>query len=100
LSLDSNIQRPHIDVLPPLPVQPSTFRIAPSSTLSAPALDQRLAELGEADDGCANCRGGSASMAWDTVGLLRAENRELKGRVGELEEAVTGALDVVMAVGL
>ncbi|ESZ97659.1 hypothetical protein SBOR_1975 [Sclerotinia borealis F-4128] len=44
--------------------------------------------------GCLNCSGQGASMAWDTVGLLRAENKGLKDRVGELEVAVEGALDI------
>lgn len=44
--------------------------------------------------GCSNCTGQGASIAWDTVGLLRAENKGLKDRVGELEVAVEGALDI------
>ena len=39
-------------------------------------------------------------MAWDTVGLLRAENRGLKERVGELEGCVEGALDLCSGLGL
>jgi hypothetical protein len=50
--------------------------------------------------GCANCKGQDASVAWDTVGLLRDENRHLKRRVGELEVAVEGALDLVNGIGL
>lgn len=50
--------------------------------------------------GCQNCRGQDASMAWDTVGLLRDENRGLKQRVGELEDAVDGALDLVNGYGI
>lgn len=52
-------------------------------------------ELGMADQGCRNCRGQQASVAWDTVGLLRAENKGLKGRVAELESGVDEALDLV-----
>jgi hypothetical protein len=52
------------------------------------------------DGGCANCKGQDASVAWDTVGLLRDENRHLKRRVGELEVAVEGALDLVNGIGL
>ncbi|KAI9646196.1 hypothetical protein NHQ30_005636 [Ciborinia camelliae] len=44
--------------------------------------------------GCPNCSGQGASMAWDTVGLLRAENKGLKDRVSDLEGAVEGALDI------
>ncbi|KAK1756032.1 hypothetical protein QBC47DRAFT_178528 [Echria macrotheca] len=49
---------------------------------------------------CRNCKGQDASVAWDTVGLLRDENRHLKQRVGELEVAVEGALDLVNGIGL
>lgn len=52
-------------------------------------------ELGMADEGCRNCRGGPSSVAWDTVGLLRAENKGLKDRMASLETAVEGALDLV-----
>ncbi|RDA91920.1 hypothetical protein CP533_1284 [Ophiocordyceps camponoti-saundersi (nom. inval.)] len=44
---------------------------------------------------CRNCQGQDASVAWDTASLLRIENRGLKQRVGELEEAVEEALDAV-----
>ncbi|KAL2270321.1 hypothetical protein VTJ83DRAFT_2505 [Remersonia thermophila] len=49
---------------------------------------------------CTNCKGQDASVAWDTVSLLRDENRELKRRVGELEVAVEGALDAVRGIGM
>lgn len=49
--------------------------------------------------GCENCRGETTSVAWDTVGLLRAENRELKERVGSLEGAVETALDLCSGIG-
>ncbi|KAK4099036.1 hypothetical protein N658DRAFT_203531 [Parathielavia hyrcaniae] len=52
------------------------------------------------DAGCPNCKGQDASVAWDTVGLLRDENRHLKRRVGELEVAVEGALDLVNGIGM
>ena len=50
--------------------------------------------IGLGEQGCTNCRGKDASVAWDTVGLLRMENKGLKERVGELESAVDGALGV------
>jgi hypothetical protein len=53
-----------------------------------------------ADKGCRNCRGGQASVAWDTVGLLRAENKGLKERMANLETAVEGALDLVNGLRL
>lgn len=49
---------------------------------------------------CQNCHGQDASVAWDTAGLLRDENRGLKQRVGELEDAVEEALDAVLGVRL
>lgn len=49
---------------------------------------------------CQNCEGQNASVAWDTVNLLKDENKGLKERVGDLEGAVEGALDVVNRVGL
>ncbi|KAF4341430.1 hypothetical protein FBEOM_4678 [Fusarium beomiforme] len=49
---------------------------------------------------CPNCQGQTASMAWDTVNLLRDENKGLKDRVEELKSAVEGALDAVNGLGL
>ncbi|OIW33894.1 hypothetical protein CONLIGDRAFT_652311 [Coniochaeta ligniaria NRRL 30616] len=51
-------------------------------------------------NGCRNCQGKNASAAWDTVSLLRDENKHLKQRVGQLEVAVEGALDMVNGLGL
>ncbi|KAF7902120.1 uncharacterized protein EAF01_007418 [Botrytis porri] len=45
-------------------------------------------------NGCANCNGQGTSMAWDTVGLLRAENKTLKDRVNLMEGEIEGALDI------
>ena len=53
-----------------------------------------------AGPGCRNCRGQDASFAWNTVSLLRDENKHLKQRVGQLEAAVDGALDLVGGLGL
>jgi hypothetical protein len=50
--------------------------------------------------GCTNCQGQESSMAWDTVSLLRDENRGLKHRVEELETSVGAVLDLVNGVGL
>ncbi|KAI1335534.1 hypothetical protein F5Y15DRAFT_246497 [Xylariaceae sp. FL0016] len=54
----------------------------------------------ESPAGCRNCKGQDSSVAWDTVSLLRDENKGLKHRVAELEVVVEGALDVVNGVGL
>ncbi|KAH8686874.1 hypothetical protein BGZ61DRAFT_453790 [Ilyonectria robusta] len=51
-------------------------------------------------DGCRNCQGQDASVAWDTVSLLKDENKGLKTRVQELETAVEGALDVINGLAL
>lgn len=44
---------------------------------------------------CTNCEGVKASEAWNIVSILKEENEELKYRVGELEGALDGCLDVV-----
>ena len=45
---------------------------------------------------CTNCEGPRASSeAWSIVSILKDENEELKHRVGELEGALDGCLDVV-----
>lgn len=59
----------------------------------------KSAEFVKTVNSCQNCEGRDASVAWDTVNLLKDENKGLKGRVEELEEAVEGALDVVNGVG-
>lgn len=61
---------------------------------------EMVKEGNEGPSGCENCQGQDSSVAWDTVGLLRDENRELKHRVADLEGAVEGALDLVNGVGL
>lgn len=53
-----------------------------------------------ADSGCKTCSGQSSSMAWDTVSLLRDENKDLKHRLAEMEVAVEGALDLVSGIGV
>ncbi|KAI1085661.1 hypothetical protein F5B20DRAFT_11636 [Whalleya microplaca] len=64
-------------------------------------------EPGKKEDGglagsgvCGNCRGQDSSVAWDTVSLLRDENKGLKQRVAHLEVVVDGALDIVNGIGL
>ena len=44
---------------------------------------------------CTNCDGGRASEAWSVLNVVQEENRCLKHRVGELEGALDGCLDVV-----
>jgi len=45
--------------------------------------------------GCANCEGGAQSGVWGRLAKEREENRTLRHRVEQLEEAVEGALNVV-----
>lgn len=54
----------------------------------------------EPTSSCRNCQGQDTSVAWDTVSLLKDENKGLKVRVEELETAVENALDVVNGIGL
>ncbi|KAF3769641.1 hypothetical protein M406DRAFT_343786 [Cryphonectria parasitica EP155] len=61
---------------------------------------QKLMKGISGEDGCRNCKGQDSSSAWDTVSLLRDENKNLKQRVGELEDCLEGALDAVNGVGL
>lgn len=44
---------------------------------------------------CTNCEGVRASEAWGIASMLKEENEGLKHRVGELEGALDGCLDVV-----
>lgn len=44
---------------------------------------------------CPTCTGTRASEAWNVVSVLKEENSGLKQRVGELEGALDGCLDVV-----
>ncbi|KAI1410150.1 hypothetical protein F5Y13DRAFT_192631 [Hypoxylon sp. FL1857] len=81
---------------------PTTLRLKPAPQLTA---FQKLVKgiSGEGNngaDGCTNCRGRDSSVAWDTVSLLRDENKSLKHRVAQLEVVVEGALDVVNGIGL
>lgn len=50
--------------------------------------------------GCRKCQGQDSSVAWDTVSLLRDENKGLKHRVAQLEVAVDGALDLVNGIAM
>ncbi|KAI0180300.1 hypothetical protein GGR52DRAFT_530760 [Hypoxylon sp. FL1284] len=90
-----------------------TSKLAPKSRAATPSQQQPLtafqklvrgisgeAGAGAGADGCANCRGQDSSVAWDTVSLLRDENRSLKHRVAQLEVVVEGALDVVNGIGM
>lgn len=76
--------------------QRSTFQKILTGMSSPPVeVKDPFGEIGMGEEGCSNCRGKDASVAWDTVGLLRAENKGLKERVGCLEDAVDGALRIL-----
>jgi hypothetical protein len=82
--------------------QKSTFQkflqgMAPNA-VEKPA-EGEFGGIGMGEEGCSNCRGKDASVAWDTVGLLRAENKGLKEQVGALEDGVDGALALVLGYG-
>ena len=88
---------------PKIVERPSTFQKMLKNITTTEAEKQRemdvvddmFGRVGMGESGCENCRGRDSSVAWDAVGLLRAENRGLKDRVGALEGAVEGALDLV-----
>ncbi|OTA66775.1 hypothetical protein K449DRAFT_431101 [Hypoxylon sp. EC38] len=80
---------------------PPTLRLKPAPQLSTfQKLVKGISGEGSSVDGCRNCRGQDSSVAWDTVSLLRDENKSLKHRVAQLEVVVEGALDVVNGIGL
>ncbi|XXH04862.1 hypothetical protein Hte_011284 [Hypoxylon texense] len=88
-----------------LKTPPPALNVPPkpkSATPQQPPLTtfQKLVKGISGEDGCSNCRGQDSSVAWDTVSLLRDENRSLKHRVAQLEVVVEGALDVVNGIGL
>lgn len=70
----------------------------PASTAQLTLLRQpqgQSAAKGVLVHSCANCEGVRASEAWNVVSMLKMENDGLKHRVGELEGALDGCLDVV-----
>ncbi|OTB07192.1 hypothetical protein M426DRAFT_318219 [Hypoxylon sp. CI-4A] len=84
---------------PSLNVPTTTKPKVPSTTPQLSAF-QKLVKGISGEDGCKNCQGQDASVAWDTVSLLRDENKSLKHRVAQLEVVVEGALDVVNGIGV
>lgn len=78
----------------------STNRRSTQQMTTFQKLMKGISGEGAGVDGCRNCKGQDASVAWDTVGLLRDENKNLKHRVGELEDCLEGALDAVNGIGL
>ncbi|KAI1330389.1 hypothetical protein F5Y16DRAFT_363008 [Xylariaceae sp. FL0255] len=92
-------------ILKPL-LSPTSTPPAQQQQPQQPSTIQRLVKGLAGSEGsrtatqCQNCHGQDSRMAWDTVGLLRAENIALKNRVTQLEVSVEGALDAVNGVGI
>ncbi|KAG9239771.1 hypothetical protein BJ875DRAFT_2825 [Amylocarpus encephaloides] len=82
--------------------QKSTFqKIMQGISATTPTEEKdHFGGIGMGEEGCSNCRGKDASVAWDTVGLLRAENRSLKEQVSTMEDGVEGALALCQGYGL
>lgn len=77
----------------------TTFQKLVKNVVSS-ALKEEEDEYGGGGTSCRNCRGQDASFAWNTVSLLRDENKHLKQRVGQLDAAIDGALDLANGIGL
>ena len=80
---------------------PETFhpREIVHSPTQAARLRIPLANTKPIQQSCTNCHGVRASDAWLVVSVLKEENQALKSRVGELEGALDGCLDVVGRLG-
>ncbi|KAL3953694.1 hypothetical protein ACCO45_011650 [Purpureocillium lilacinum] len=88
---------------PPLPPKPKRNSLEPPPPASRHSRSHnclRFNGFSEAVYSCRNCEGQDASAAWNTVSLLRDENKGLKRRVGELESAVEEVLDAVNGVSM
>ena len=77
--------------------QTSTF----SKILRGGSVSNSVDEAKEDDvnERCRNCHGGDAGVAWDSVGLLKMENKGLKSKVEVLEGGVDGTLDLITGWG-
>ncbi|KUJ13117.1 uncharacterized protein LY89DRAFT_592270 [Mollisia scopiformis] len=90
---------------PKMVQQKSTFQKVLGKITAAESAPETLEKdpyggLGLGEQGCSNCRGKDASVAWDTVGLMRAENKGLKERVGDLEKAIDDTLEMPFMIGV
>ena len=86
---------------PELYQSPEVFRSPPrAARLRAPPTSAGLKGTeAPTQHGCANCNGVRPPDAWGVVSVLKEENHGLKQRVGELEGALDGCLDVVRRLG-
>lgn len=95
-STNSPSQRPRV-----VPQQKTTLqKIMQGISPTSPEVKDQFGGIAMGSEGCRNCRGKDASVAWDTVGLLRAENKGLKERVGVLDESVDSALALCYGYGV
>ncbi|WYZ40413.1 hypothetical protein EsH8_IV_000754 [Colletotrichum jinshuiense] len=89
---------------PPKPARPSLQKTPSQQTSVFQKLMRGVtgdtAKEEEGVSSCTNCRGQDERAAWDTVSLLRDENRGLKHRIAELETCVDSALDAVNGIRL
>ncbi|KAJ9196036.1 hypothetical protein DTO166G4_6262 [Paecilomyces variotii] len=88
MSLTAAVQAPPKEAKP-LPAPPRTS-----------AYDRVITGLAGAFTGgnnskCTNCHGIPSSEAWSVVGILKEENKGLKGRIGELETVIDDCLNLV-----
>jgi hypothetical protein len=83
--------------LPRSTPQAARLRVPSSQTIvkGQPPFYQHNIPEGIAQSSCPNCEGVRASEAWSVVSVLKEENTGLKHRVGDLEGALDGCLDVV-----
>ncbi|KAM0804819.1 hypothetical protein BDR22DRAFT_835228 [Usnea florida] len=71
------------------------FHVSPATHNAHLRLPYGQPTKGAAVHSYTNYEGGRASEAWGVVSILKEENEVLKHRVGELEGALDGCLDVV-----
>ncbi|MCJ1459977.1 hypothetical protein MMC28_010356 [Mycoblastus sanguinarius] len=95
-SPDGSYQIPEFNTALSSP-QAARLRVPPghSATKSLSASYHHNIPEEPAQSRCANCDGVRTSEAWSVVDVLKEENTGLKQRVGELEGALDGCLDVV-----
>lgn len=79
--------------------QKSTFQKVLAGMNGAGSVRNGRSGLGMGESKCSNCEGRDASFAWDTVGVLKAENKGLKEQVSILEDGVENALNIVAGYG-
>ncbi|MCJ1230191.1 hypothetical protein MMC12_006863 [Toensbergia leucococca] len=101
--------------VPALPTKMQGARNRPITNAPLSSTYQRLMKESSMPDGfnfpplgseeplrwsCANCSGIKASEAFSVVGVLKEENKVLKQRVGQMESALDGCLELVDKLGL